>query len=764
MFGCLYSLSYLIITLVLINKYLKFVLTDKHIQFLNGKGLPTLPIFWISVFLFSCESGKNPDDWDIYGGSRERIQYSALDQIDTGNVQNLQVAWTYHTKDGGETGQIQANPLIVDGILYGVSPKLKLFAVHADTGEEIWQFDPSEIMMKDEAGRRSYGINACRGVALHREENNEHLIFYTVGSSLICINSKTGQPVESFGNEGRVLLHDGLEFERDVHNLRVTATSPGIIYKDLIIMGSSLSEVEESAPGHIRAYNIYSGEIEWMFRTIPQPGEVGYDSWEDPEAYKFVGGANAWGGLVLDEKRGVVYTATGSAVPDFYGGRRLGDNLFANSILALDAASGRYLWHFQGVHHDLWDYDFPTSPTLVTVRKDGKVIDALVQVSKQGFIYMLDRETGEPVYPIVEKPFPASDLQGEQASPTQPVPTVIPPFVRQEFNESDLNNLIPDSSFQELRERFLSYRSGGMYIPPGIQPTVVLPGYTGGAEWGGPSFDPHTGLLYINATEMPWVVSMSDAKDVAAPVSRQSYLEAGKSIYSRSCKSCHGAELEGTGNIPPLKNLGGTISENEFHEILDLGRRMMPPFAYLSDEEKSALASFLLDLKDIQSQRFIHKERVSHPFYESPYIFGGFKQFLTLEGYPAIAPPWGTLTAIDLNAGNVVWKNPLGDYPEFKEKGIHTGTENWGGPVTTAGGLVFIGATRDEKFRAFNKYTGELLFETSLPAGGYATPSVYSVNEKQYVVIACGGGRMNTKSGDAYVAFSLPDKKPYHIK
>lgn len=724
---------------------------------LHGQRIRSGLLLSAALLFISCETERNRGEWEVYGGSKERMQYSALDQIDTSNVHNLQVAWTYHTKDGGESGQIQANPLIVDGILYGVSPKLKLFAANAATGEELWMFDPSDIMMKDEEGRRSYGINACRGIALKKQENGEHLIFYTVGSSLICVNSKTGAPVSSFGNEGRVSLHDGLDLERDVLNLRVTSTSPGIIYNDLIIMGSSLSEGEESAPGHIRAYNVYSGKMEWMFRTIPKPGEVGHDSWEDPEAYRYVGGANAWGGLVLDEKRGVVYTATGSAVPDFYGGKRLGDNLFANSILALDAATGKYIWHFQGVHHDLWDYDFPTSPALVTVRKDGKSIDALVQVSKQGFIYLLDRETGEPVYPIIEQPFPPSELRGEKASPTQPVPTVIPPFVRQEFSEADLNNLIPDSSYQELRERFLSYRSGGMYIPPGLQSTVVLPGYTGGAEWGGPAFDPETGLLYINATELPWVVVMTDVKDDPEPRATQTYLEAGKSIYNRSCKACHGAELEGTGNIPPLQHLNTKMSEEEFDEILTLGRRMMPSFAYFSDQEKSALASYLLNLTDKHGQGFAQKETPSDPFYESPYRFGGFKQFLTLEGYPAITPPWGTITAIDLNSGDVAWKNPLGDYPEFKAKGIHTGTENWGGPVVTAGGLVFIGATRDEKFRAFNKYTGELLFETDLPAGGYATPSVYSVDGKQYVVIACGGGRMKTKSGDAYVAFALPD-------
>jgi quinoprotein glucose dehydrogenase len=710
----------------------------------------------VMLLLVSCKD-KDKGEWDVYGGNKQRTQYSALDIIDTTNVDQLKIAWTYHTRDADESsGQIQANPLIVDGVLYGVSPKLKLFAADAATGEEKWQFDPVELMEIDNQNRQSYGMNACRGIALLREKNGEHLLYYTVGSSLYCINSKTGKIVTTFGKEGRVPLHDGLEMGRDITNLRVTSTSPGIIYGDLIILGSSLSESEESAPGNIRAYNVRSGEMKWMFRTIPQPGEVGYESWEDPEAYKFVGGANAWGGLSLDEERGMVFTSTGSAVPDFYGGKRKGDNLFANSILALDAATGKYKWHFQAVHHDLWDYDFPTAPVLVTINKDGKKVDAVVQVSKQGFIYMLDRETGKPIHPIVEKPFPASDLVGEYASPTQPVPTVLPPFARQEFRESDLNDLVSPDSYEELKKRFRSHKTGQMFIPPSLQGSMVFPGYTGGAEWGGPSFDPSSGILYINATEMPWVGIMIDTLKEKLPVISQNNLEAGKSIFMRSCRGCHGADLKGSGSFPSLLNLNKKYDEKSFKEIVSSGLRMMPSFKQFSDEEKTALASYLLDIKSKQQESFKSTQKEVKPFYRSPYRFAGYKQFLTVEGYPGIKPPWGTLSAINLASGEMVWRNTLGDYPELKAKGIHAGTENWGGSVVTAGGLVFIAATRDEKFRAFNKQSGKLLFEADLPAGGYATPAVYSVGGKQYVVIACGGGRMKTKSGDSYVAFTLP--------
>ena len=371
---------------------------------------------------------------------------------------------------------------------------------------------------------------------------------------------------------------------------------------------------------------------------------------------------------------------------------------------------------------------------------------------------MLERETGKPVHPIVEKPVPASDLTGEQTSPTQPFPTVLPPFVRQEFKESDLNNIIPDSSYQDLKKRFLSHKSGNMFIPPSLQGTLVLPGLTGGAEWGGPSFDPSNGVLYINATEMPWVVTMIDTLNEKLPESTQTNLQAGKSIYDKSCKGCHGTDLKGSGNFPSLLNLQAKYDELKFKNIISSGQRMMPAFKHFSEEDKTALASYLLNIESKQKLTFKPVAKLSHPFYRSPYRFGGYKQFLTKEGYPGIKPPWGTLSAIELSTGRLVWKNTLGDYPELKAKGIHAGTENWGGSVVTAGGLVFIAATRDEKFRAFNKATGKLLFETNLPAAGYASPSVYSINGKQFIVIACGGGRMRTKSADTYVAFSLPNK------
>jgi quinoprotein glucose dehydrogenase len=711
-----------------------------------------------SFSLNSCQNDLSNKEWAVYAGGKERQAYSPLTQIDTSNVKDLKVAWVYHTKDADKSSQIQTNPLIIEGVLYGTSPQLKLFAADAATGKEKWVFDPAPSMLLDNAGKQSYGLNVCRGIAIHKGKNNENRIFYTAGSSLYCINSSTGKPVSSFGKDGRISLHDNLEMNRDISDLRVTSTSAGMIYKDLIIMGSSLSEEEESAPGHIRAYDVYTGELKWLFKTIPAPGEKGYETWADPEAYKYVGSANAWGGFSLDEKRGILYASTGTANADYYGGKRRGDNLFGNSILALDAGTGKYIWHFQAIHHDLWDWDFPNAPALLTVKKDGKSIDALVQTSKQGYIYLLDRVTGKPVYPIVETPVPAkSDLDGEYPSPTQPIPTVIPAFARQGISEADLNKNIPDSSYQELVKRFRTFKSGPMFTPPSLEGTLVFPGLTGGGEWGGPSVDPETGIMYINANELPWIVTIADNR-IDKPVKKQqSNLEAGTSLYTKNCSGCHGADLKGSGNFPALVDLNTKYKTLDFKNLISSGRRMMPAFKNLSEADKTAIASYLLKNEALQKEEYIAEKKKKHPFYEVPYRLGGIKQFLTLEGYPAVSPPWGTLRAIDLNNGKVVWKETLGDHPDMKAKGIHSGTENWGGSVVTAGGLVFIAATSDEMFRAYNKKTGKLLFETKLPAGAYASPAIYSIKGKQYVVIACGGGKMKTKSSDAYVAFTLPD-------
>jgi quinoprotein glucose dehydrogenase len=720
----------------------------------------------VLIILASCNQGSKESfkDWQVHGGSKTRIQYSSLQQIDTANVKGLQVAWEYHTGDAEQGTQIQANTILVDKVLYGVSPKLKLFAIDPASGKEKWVFDPSKDSSR--SNKKLQGINNCRGVSYYHGEQGKSRVFYGAGSLLYCIDVRTGKPIREFGDQGSIDLHNDLG--RDVSHLSVTSSSPGMIYKDLIITGSSVSEEAASAPGHIRAYDVFTGKLRWIFHTIPHPGEPGYESWEDKEAYKHIGGANSWAGFTLDEEKGILFAPTGSAAYDWYGGKRLGINLYANCILALDAASGKLKWYYQTVHHDVWDWDLPAPPILVTLKKDGKEVEALIQTTKTGFLFVLDRNTGKPLYPIEERPVPTeTDLKGEILSSTQPYPTFYPPFSRQVVTEAELNRTVPDSSYQVIRKMLASYKTGNIFNPPSKHPTIVSPGMQGGGEWGGPSFDPEEGLMYINANEIPRVITMAEVKKEQASTG-QTNRQAGVTIYKTYCMSCHGEDRKGSGDFPALLNLDPKYNEEQFKNLLTTGRRRMPAFNQLNEEEKTAVATYILDIKSKQALKFVSKPKTLDPYLDIPYtsaptvvnktMVGRPSKFETPEGYPAINPPWGTLSAINMNTGKLAWKVPLGDYPELKAKGIRAGTENYGGPVVTAGGLVFIAATKDEKFRAFHKRTGELLWETDLPACGFATPSIFEVDGKQYVVIAAGGGKMKTRSGDSYVAFTLKAK------
>ena len=704
------------------------------------------------VFI-SCkqEEEERYNTWTVTGGTKEGIRYSTLRQIDTSNVHRLQIAWTYHTGDADTVNksQIQCNPIIIDTVMYVTSPQLKLLALHAATGKLLWSYNPRDTSTANT--QMTFILNNNRGVTYWSDNKNDRRLFFTAGSHIHAVDAQTGKRIAAFGEDGKVDLHDGLGMESD--EMFITATSPGIIYGDLLIMGSRVDEGPDAAPGHIRAYDVRTGKLQWIFHTIPKPGEFGYDTWEDSIAYRKIGGANSWAGFTLDEERGILFAPTGSASWDFYGGKRKGANLFANSLLAINAATGKRIWHFQFVHHDLWDMDTPTPPALVTINQNGKKIDAVAQPTKTGFVFMFERETGKPIYPIEERAVPDTGyVEGEKPWPTQPFPTKPQPFVRQSFIQAAINPLIPDSSKETIRKKLRSHRTGRMFTPPSFEGTVIFPGFDGGAEWGGPSYDPASGILYVNANEMPWVLTMVKSKKL--PAANESYSEAAKRLYGQHCMSCHGRNLEGSGNYPTLLGLNKKYDQNGIRTVLENGRRMMPAFKQLTDEEKNALVAFLGN-----DRRSLIKTFPPQPidtFRTLPYSTTGYNRFLTTEGYPAIEPPWGTLNAIDLNTGNIKWKIPIGEFPELKAKGIPvTGTENYGGPVTTAGGLVFLAATRDGMFRAFNKTTGKLLWEVQLPAPGFATPSTYMIDGKQYIVIACGGGKLGTRSGDAYVAFAL---------
>lgn len=705
--------------------------------------------------------------WKTRGGSYASIRYSSLDQIHRENVSELEVAWIYQTGDvdPGDRTEIQNNPIKIGSTLYVVSPKLKIIALNPATGEEQWVFDPHDPNVLPE--QESY-VHRNRGLTFwESDDGSDRRLIYTVGPYLLAVNADDGSLIQSFGEGGIASFRQGLGERKE---RSVFSSSPGVVYGDLYISGST---VGNAAPGHIRAFSVLTGELEWVFHTIPQPGEFGHDTWDDPDAWRHIGHANAWSGLTLDEERGIVFAPTGSASSDFYGGFRTGSNLFANTVLALDAATGERIWHFQTIRHDLWDYDLPAQPSLVTVQHNGKWIDAVSQTTKTGFVFLLDRETGEPLFPVEERPVPTETaLTGEQVWPTQPYPTRPEPFVRQEMSEEDINPFVPEEEQEALRRQLQSLHSDHMFDPPSLEGTLVFPGFDGGSEWGGTAFDPETGILYVNSNEVPWTMTMVPSASLVGEVAVGSVgeisdadaegsasLNRGREIYMSSCVACHGPDREGGGNNPSLVDVDERLTPGELMDIINSGRNMMPAFSHLPDPDKEALVNYLVGEEyfalSSKEQEIIQDSRRSN----APYIFTGHKKFRTSEGYPANTPPWGTLNAINLNTGEYAWRVPLGEYPSLKARGIEpTGTENYGGPVVTAGGVVFIAATLDEKIRAFDKSTGDLLWEHDLPAAGYATPSVYEAAGKQFVVIAAGGGKLGTPSGDGFVAFALPER------
>jgi quinoprotein glucose dehydrogenase len=720
----------------------------------------TSPLITILVLLavLSCSTSERKyTSWKTYNGGKESLKYSSLTQINTTNVDQLQLAWAYNTGDADSEhhSQIQCNPIIVDGVLFGVSPQMKLFAIDAASGIQKWVYDVNSQTQYDGNRAAFHNMINSRGVAYWTDGKDDKRIFFTAGSNTFAIDATTGKPISTFGNNGSIDLHENLG--RDVSNLFIVNSSPGIIYKSLLILGSRVDEAPPSAPGHIRAYDVITGKLEWIFHTIPQPSEDGYETWEDKDAWKHIGGGNVWSGFSLDEERGILFAPTGSAAYDFYGGKRKGANLYANCLLALDAATGKRIWHFQFMHHDLWDKDLPAPPALITITRNGKKIDAVAQTTKNGMIYTFERETGKPLFDIEEIEVPQeTDLEGEQVWPTQPIPVLPKPFVRQTLTENDLNPYLDSSEQVAIKEKMKGYRYGNMFLPPGKVPSLVFPGYDGGGEWGGPAFDPKTEILYVNANEMAWVMKMNENK-IPTP-KKETLLEAGQRLYAQNCLACHAADLKGTGNNPTLIGINSTYKSADFIDLINNGRRMMPAFKTLAEAEKNALATFILDLKSEQKKDFFMETKALDTVNHMPYKISGYNKFLSADGYPAISPPWGTLNAINMSTGEFVWKTALGEFEELKAKGIPpTGTENYGGPVVTAGGLVFIAASRDSKFRVFDKATGKLLWEYTLPAPGFASPAVYELNGKQYVVIACGGGKLNTKSSDAYVAFALPE-------
>ena len=666
-------------------------------------------------------------DWPAYGGAPENDHYSRLSQINRANVKQLALAWSFDT---GEEGGLETSPIIVKGTLYGITPTQKVFALDAATGKLKWKFD---------SGIR--GTQPDRGLSYWTDGRNSR-IFVGVLNFLYALDAATGNPITTFGKQGRIDLRENLG-RQPAKSQSVYLTSPGVVYKDLVIVGGRNPETLPAPPGNLRAYDVRSGKLRWSFHTIPRPGEFGYDTWPK-QAWKTSGAANNWAGMALDAQRGIVYVPTGSAAFDFYGADRVGDDLFANCLIALNAQNGKRLWHFQGVRHDIWDRDFPSPPALLTVKRDGKEVEAVAQTTKQGFVYLFERASGKPLFPIEYKKYPPSDVPGEVTSAEQPLPARPAPFARQNLTEDLLTNRTPEAH-QWALEKIQTFRSEGQFVPFNVgKDTIIFPGFDGGAEWGGPAVDPETGIIYINANEMAWTGALAENTGENSP----------RGIYLSQCGVCHGEKMAGSPPaIPTLIGIADRISWKQMAATIKSGKGRMPGFPNLTEDQIYALLEYVTSGES--------KEAASSlpPLVAMKYRFTGYKKFLDPEGYPAVAPPWGTLNAIDLNTGEYVWKLPLGEYPDLAAKGMtNTGSENYGGPVVTAGGLLFISATNfDKKFRAYDKSTGELLWETTLPFAGNATPATYEVEGRQFVVIAAGGGKdPKSRSGGVYVAFALP--------
>ena len=603
--------------------------------------LKTMTLAALALTLLSLGGFTEAQEWRNVGNDKGGTRFSPLKQINRKNVSRLKIAWTF--KSGEEIlpgSTIECTPIVVEKVMYLTTARLKIVALDAATGHELWRFDP-----------KAGGVN--RGVAYWSDgkiQGKRRILVSFPNGLLYSLNAKTGLLDPNFGTAGILNLREGIE--RDLSRFAYGSTSAPMIFENRAILGFLGSESGPGAPGDVRAFDCETGKEVWRFHTVPRPGEVGNENWKG-DSWKERSGVNPWSGFTLDEKRALLFCGTGSASSDFYGADRPGDNLFANCTLALNARTGERVWHFQEVHHDLWDHDNPCPPVLVEFKRNGKTRDAVAQPTKTGFLFIFDRVTGKPLFDVREVPAAPSDIPGEQASLTQPEPVAPPPFSHQLFTESDVTNLSPESHDFALNA-LKAHRFGTPYLPPSFEGTIVSPGFHGGANWSGASYDPTSGLLYVNSNNTPYI-----------------------SVLRKNSR-------------------GG-------------------------------------------------------------YDFDGYTYFNDQNGYPAIKPPWGALTAIDVSSGKFAWQVTLGEYAELRAKGIpQTGTENFGGSIVTAGGIVFIGGTKDAQFHAFDKTTGKLLWAHTLSAGGYATPCTYLANGKQFVAIACGGGgKLRTKSGDEFVAFAL---------
>lgn len=683
-----------------------------------------------AAFLFACSPDKDDTNstWPTFGHDVSNNKFSALTHIDTSNVGQLKEVWRH--EDTTEGGGVYFNPVMMNNRVIGLMPSNKLVALDAATGQLLWEFMPDSSVIP----------NWSKGMTYHA--GNPDRVFLISGETLYSINAEDGSVMQDFGKNGRVDFYEGLEVADSMRTrVPVSSNAPGVVYDDLFIVGCKVPDELPSTPGDIRAFNVNTGKLEWVFNVIPKPGEFGADTWAD-DARQRNGGANCWAGMALDEKRGIVFVPTASPSFDFYGADRPGQNLFANCLLALDAKTGKRIWHFQTTHHDLWDRDNGSPPNLVTINRDGKDIDAVALVTKMGYLFLFDRETGESLYGVNEVAVDTvSRMPGEKPWPTQPIP-VNPPFARQGYQEK----LLGRSSAWIKNEIAKNRYKTGIYEPPSIEGSIILPTAHGGANWGGAAVNPKTNRLFVNATDIPWILKLTDLKKIRAANQLNPEI-----LFRTYCSNCHGADKKGTGVGPDLTGRVKKYKNAQIASILQKGAPPMPSFKFLSEAQISAIVAYVKDT--VAQQSF---ETAGIPENDEPFGFNGYNFYLDPEGHPAIEPPFGTMTAIDLNTGELVWQVPLGEDPQFKKMGIpNSGMFNRGGGIATAGGLIFIGATGDNMVRAFDQRTGKVLWEYQLPGMASSIPSTYAVGNKQYVVVSVNGEQQNNFKG-GYIAFALP--------
>jgi quinoprotein glucose dehydrogenase len=717
---------------------------------MNFKRLPFKTICAVIVLLslfgyatFNVESST----WRHYGGSPDQSKYFTASQITKENVNQMQVAWVYPTVDSLPNF---FSPIVVDTIMYVMAKNSSLVAINALTGKEIW-------IHANLQGLTRRGINYWES-----KDRKDRRLLFTLNNSLQAIDALTGKSIMTFGTNGYVDMREGLDRHPSTIR-RMQAMMPGVIFEDLVIMGSAPGEGYFSAPGHVRAYSVVTGKRLWTFHTIPHPGEYGYETWPK-DAYKYVGGTNVWSEISVDTKRGIAYLPIGSPTYDYYGADRLGKNLFGNSLVAVNARTGKRIWHFQTVHHDLWDYDIASAPQLITVNRNGRKIDAVAVATKHGFMFVFDRVTGTPIFPIEEKPFPASTMPGEKAWPTQPIPTFVPSFTRHEVTKETLNPYYSEEEKQKWYKRIDSAKSG-LFIPPSDKyETIMMPGALGGVNFGNTASDPGKGMVYILTQEYPSIYKLERIKSPQETMSATD-VEKAKTLYATVCKSCHGDNMTGRGIAPSVVNSGQRILFDDFKTLIAVGRGQMPGFAHVDEQSVTAIYRYLGGNPNARFGGFGGRRTTEVRMPDGPVVASGGatikpdeKPQPSMTDYPLgvahpknryttdygtswpemLSPTWASVMAYDLNTGTVKWRQPLGEDP----KAVAAGDKNAGAPngsqrkgiVVTSTGVLFCNG-KGGKLYAYDADNGKLLWETTLSHESNAQPIMYELNGKQYLVL-----------------------------